>query len=252
MKPFSYNKKPGYSRHVLNNPNGYKILALISMLYMSIMLCNAILTNRYIGNDELFVLGGTFTSPFVFLLDNIIAEIYGYEITQFIILIGFASQTMFVLICQAAINAPYPHAFTEESAYAYILGPSLLRINFDGFFAYIIANLANAAILLKWKDLIKGRKFWLRSLGSSMFSEALYSIIAIFMMEIKSIPINNLFKIIIVSFLIKAFYSAVLSYPADIIVNKIKKATGIDVYDFPKELTPEKYFKKEDSEEYEP
>ena len=68
-------QEPIYSKSVIDNPLGYKFLVIVSMLYMSIMLCNAILTNRYIGMDTLFVLGGTFTSPFIFLMDGVIAEI---------------------------------------------------------------------------------------------------------------------------------------------------------------------------------
>ncbi|MDF1678055.1 MAG: putative molybdenum carrier protein [Legionellaceae bacterium] len=70
----------------MNNPYAYSVLALISMFYMSIMLCNAVLTNRYIGTDALFVLGGTFTSPLVFILDDIITEIYGYKIARSVII----------------------------------------------------------------------------------------------------------------------------------------------------------------------
>ena len=64
----------------IENQYRYKILVVMSMFYMSIMLCNAILTNRYIGNDILFVLGGSFTSPLIFILDDVITEIYGYKI----------------------------------------------------------------------------------------------------------------------------------------------------------------------------
>lgn len=230
-----------HSKSVINNPAGYKFLVLISMLYMSIMLCNAVLTNRYIGVDTLFVLGGTFTSPFVFILDDIIAEIYGYRITQSVILSGFAAQTLFALICLIAVASPHPTFFKEQSAYVHILGPSLLRIDISGFAAYIIANLVNSYIITRWKILLKGRHFWLRSLGSSTFSEALYSFLAIMMMEINSIPLHNVLKVILISYLIKVSYSVVLAGPANIFVNYIKKLTGIDVYDFPKNLTPFKY-----------
>lgn len=81
-----------YKKGLIDNPNGYKVLIFISMFYMSIMLCNAILTNRYIGSDTLFVLGGTFTSPLVFILDDIIAEIYGYKITRSVILTGYLAR----------------------------------------------------------------------------------------------------------------------------------------------------------------
>src|SRR3989338_2501580 len=131
----------------IDNPHGYKALITLSMLYMSIMLCNAVLTNRYIGTDAFFILGGTLTSPFVFILDDIIAEIYGYKITRTVILCGFVAQTLFALICQIVILTPHPSFFKEQVAYAHILGPSLLRIDISGFFAYIVANLANSYIL---------------------------------------------------------------------------------------------------------
>lgn len=225
----------------IENPTGFKVLLLVCMLYMSIMLCNAILTNRYIGIDSFFILGGTLTSPFVFILDDVVAEVYGYKITQFMIISGFLSLTLFTLICQLAVIAPYPSFFKHEDAYSYILGISLLRIDISGCIAYISANLINSYILTRWKILLKGRKFWLRSLGSCAFSEALYSLIAIVLMEVNSIPLKSVMKIVIISYLIKTSYSLILSYPAQLVVNYIKKITGIDVYDFPKKYTPFKY-----------
>ena len=227
----------------IENPYEYKVLIIISMIYMSIMLCNAILTNRYIGSDVLFVLGGTFTSPLVFVLDDIIAEIYGYKITRSLILAGFLAQTLFVVICLFAINAPHPSFFKEQTAYTTVLGWSLLRINISGFFAYIVANLANSYILTRWKVLLKGRYFWLRSLGSSTISEALYSLIAILMMEIASLPLKSILQVMTISFSIKAIYSIVLAGPANMLVHYLKKLTGIDVYDFPTQFTPFKYAK---------
>lgn len=228
---------------MLKNASSYNFLIIISMIYMSIMLCNAIVTNRYIGNNDFYLLGGAFISPFIFIQDDIIAEIYGYKVARTVILAGFMGQTLFALISQLIVFAPHPSFFKEESAYAYILGPSLLRIDLSGFVAYIIANLVNSYIITKWKVLLKGRKFWLRSLGSSTFSEALYSFIAILMIELHSIPMKNLLNIILASYIIKVIFSAIFAIPGQILVDWIKKLTGIDVYDFPVKLTPHKYLK---------
>jgi queuosine precursor transporter len=235
--------KSTQSQASIENPYAYITLTVLSMFYMSIMLCNAILTNRYIGSDTLFVLGGTFTSPLIFILDDIITEIYGYRVARAVIIIGFVAQTFFVLICQLALMAPHPLFFTEQSSYAYVLGLSLLRINISGFIAYIAANLINSYILSRWKVLLKGRYFWLRSLGSSSFAEAIYSFIAIIMMEMASIPLHSILKVVMISFLIKVAYSMVFAWPMDYLVNYLKKFTGIDVYDFPKKFTPFKYIK---------
>ena len=127
-----------------------------------------------------------------------------------------------------------------DTIYGYRITQSVIL---SGFIAYIVANLANSYILSRWKVLLKGRYFWLRSLGASTISEALYSLIAILMMEIGSIPNNKILKVVAISFSIKAFYSIVLAAPANILVNYLKNLTGMDVYDFPKKFTPFKYSK---------
>lgn len=62
----------------------------------------------------LFVLGGTFTSPFIFILDDIITEIYGYKVTRAIIFTGFIAQTFFIIICQIVLLTPSPLFFNER------------------------------------------------------------------------------------------------------------------------------------------
>ena len=64
------------------------------------------------------------------------------------------------------------------------------------------------------------------------------------MMELASIPLNDILKVAAMSFSIKAIYSIVLAYPANILVDYLKRVTGIDVYDFPKKFTPFKYSKE--------
>jgi len=220
--------------------NSYKILIILSMFYMSIMLCNAILTNRYVGTDVFFILGGTLTSPFLFVLDGIIAEIYGYKITRTLILVGFLAQTFFVSVCLVITVAPAPSFFSSETKqiYSLLLGPSLSWINISGFFAYFIANLSNSYMITRWKILLKGRYFWLRSTGSSIFAEALYSFIAILMMEFQRISLNNVFKIVLISFLIKVSYSLIFAGPATLIIQYIKRKTGLDTYDLPTKFKP--------------
>ncbi len=234
--------------HTIENPSAYITAVIISMLYMSLMLGSAVLTNRYVGSNSFFVLGGTLISPLFFIMDDIVAEIYGYKITQFMICAGFAAQTVFALVCLAVVNAPHPAFFNQQSAYSYILGSSLLMIDISGFIAYIIANLVNSYILTRWKVLLKGRKFWLRSLGSSTFSEFLYTFIAIGLMEMRRVPLHNVLQLILISFSIKITYSLVFAGPATVFVNFIKRKTGIDVYDFSKNFTPKWFYEKQRSQ----
>jgi uncharacterized integral membrane protein (TIGR00697 family) len=206
-------------------------LIFFSMLCMSIMLLNSIMTNRYVSlSSDIFVLGGTLTSPLFFILSDIIAEIFGYKAAKKIIWFGFACQMLFAVICFLVIKAPAPIELKHGDAYAYIFG-ELPHIVISSFVAFIIASLVNVQIITRWKALVHGRFFWLRSIGSSTFAEALYSAIAIFMMEVNAIPINSVIKVILVSYCIKVCYSIIFAWPTNILVNYIKATTKVDVYD---------------------
>lgn len=225
-------------------PRKYTLLIGLGMLYMSIMLLNATMTNRYIGSENLFVLGGTLTSPILFILCDIITELFNYKIAKNIIISGFISQMLFVLICQLIVISPTPHfSSLDSNQYYNIFGPSLLNITLSGCFAYFIAMFFNSYILSRWKILLKGKYFWLRSLGSSSIAEALYSCIAILLMEIKAIPLHDVFHIMMISFLIKLSYSLIFSFPANFIIFKLRQLFQICLDDFPETLTPKNILK---------
>lgn len=222
------------------NETAYKFIMLICMLYVSIMICNAVLTNRYVGYNQLFILGGTLTSPFIFIFSDIVTEIYGYKIAKFMIISGFIAQSCFVLICSLIVlHTPFPDFFSQQKEFSSILGSSLSHINGSGIIAFMVANILNVRILSKWKVLLKGKHFWLRSLGSSSFSEALYSLFAIFMMQMNSLAFSKIWKIVILSFGIKIIYNLIFLYPSNVLVSHIKNKTGVDVYDVDANFSPE-------------
>lgn len=185
----------------ISNPlAGYKYLVFFSMLYMSIMICNVILTDRYVSlSKDIFVLGGTMTSPLIFILGDIIAELFGYKVAKQVIWCGFSCQAVFAIICELVTRAPYPAFFKDYYAYSFVFGP-LLYLVMSSFVAFIISGLINIHIITRWKFLLRGRYFWLRSLGSSTIAEALYSVIAIMMMEVGSIPLPNIWRVILCVF----------------------------------------------------
>lgn len=230
----------------VKNGAAYEYLIVLSMVYVTIMICNATLTNRYVGGNDLFILGGTLTSPFVFILDDIITEIYGYRLARSLIVIGFFSQLLFSVLTSVVVMLPYPAIYSKVSIYSDIFGYSLLRITLTGFFAYIFANILNSYIIARWKILLKGRYFWLRSIGSSIVAEGLYTFLAVLIMELNLVPFCDSVKIAMMSFLIKILYSLLFCIPANILTNHIKYKTGVDVYEFPEIFTPHK-FKKEES-----
>lgn len=90
----------------LFNISQVKCLTFFAMLYISIMICNVTLTNRWVSVENGFVFGGAFVSPILFILGDIIAEIFSYKIARNVILVAFLCQTIFAIITMIVLSTP--------------------------------------------------------------------------------------------------------------------------------------------------
>lgn len=85
---------------------------------------------------------------------------------------------------------------------------------------------------------MKGRLFWLRSLGSSVVGEAVFVVIALSMEFVGVVPLHTVLQLMAVSFLTKLLISPILVIPSAILAAIIKKIEGVEVYDYDLEFNP--------------
>ncbi|OGT36246.1 MAG: hypothetical protein A3F11_06815 [Gammaproteobacteria bacterium RIFCSPHIGHO2_12_FULL_37_14] len=220
------------SKKVETQFNSKQVACLIffSMLYMSVMIANAVLTKKWISIGPYFVFGGAFVSPFLFIFGDIIAELFGCDLMKKIILFGFICQTIFAIIVQSMIQTPVPAIWHEQYSFSFVFD-SIVRINLSSFIAYFVASIMNVVIITRWKAMVHGKYFWLRSIGASTIAEACYSAIAILMIGFGSLSFSTMLSVIAISYAIKLLSSIVFAYPANILINYIKSNYKIDVYD---------------------
>lgn len=212
-------------------------LIFFAMIYLGIMISNAVLTGKWISLGKYFVFGGAFVSPLLFILGDIIAEIFGYSVAKKIIWFGFISQTVFALIIQLMLHTPSPSNWYEQHSFSHVLGP-LLRIDMSGFLAFMVSGMINIFFITKWKILLKGQFFWLRSIGSSTIAEGCYSALAILMIGFGDLPFSIMLQIIVITYIIKITYSILLAYPGNILVNYIRHKFEIDIYETNNSINP--------------
>jgi len=215
--------------------SGY--LLFLAMMYVTIMLCSGVLTHRLIQLGPVYTMAGTLVAPLWFTLSDIIAEIYGYKIARKLVWFGFICQTIFAIACNFLIHMPSPNFLDNQNAYSTVLG-SILHTCLSAFVAYIFAGFLNIYLISKWKILLMGRYFWLRSLGASTISEFIFTTLAVFFIQVGKLPLNQILTIIMVSYTLKVIYTIVLAFPANLLVFVIKKADGINVYDYSTNFNP--------------
>ncbi len=200
------------------------------MAYIAIMISSELFVNKSINMPWGYTTAATLIFPFWFILNDIFAEVYGYKLALKIIRMGFIIQLIFNVICYYLSNFSSPVYWHHDAEYHFMFN-SLIRIELSTFCAFIVSGYVNIRLLTKWKVLMAGKHFWLRSIGSSIIAECIYSICNVMAVFFGLISFSNIPIIIFWSFFLKVIFTILFAYPAVLVVNLIKKIDNIDIYD---------------------
>ena len=118
----------------------YGLLAVLSVF--SLITAN-ILAFKQEDLGFLILSSGTLLFPISYIVDDILAECYGFWKARKVIYLGFLMNLIFVIYCYAVLALPYPAYFTGQEAMSMVLGftPVLLVASFT---AYVIGSIFNA------------------------------------------------------------------------------------------------------------
>ena len=215
----------------------YKCLTPLAMFYMAIKLVTVLLIYKIVALGSTNTTAATIIIPLWFLTGDVIAEVYGYNISKQIIWAAIICQFAFAFICAALIKLPSPVDWAYQGAYDHVLG-SLPRVAFASFIAIVCGAFVNAYTVSKWKIMLNGKLFWLRSLGASIIGEAVFTILAFSVEFLGLVPFHTVMQLMAMSFLTKLLVSPILVIPSSIVAAIIKKIEGIEVYDRDLEFNP--------------
>lgn len=199
-----------------------KILGILTSLYITALLTNVSIGYRYISILNLNEAGGIFIFPLSFIVGDIISEVYDSNFAKTLIIFGVICQIIFSLYIFLIIRMPYPNFWHNYDAFFSIMNP-YLRFTFASAGAVIVGSWINIHLLSKWNNLVQGKYFILRSLGSSFIGEFFVTIISMFIANFGKMNINELAYMMICCFVIKSIVSFVAVWPAAFVICLIKK-----------------------------
>lgn len=144
-------------------------LIVVTALFVTCYLASNLMAVKVIGFfDLLYFDAGTITFPFAYMLGDVLTEIWGYRTTRKIIFLTFFCNLFMVVCTQIGVWLPSPD-YLEGSAEAYDrvfnYVPRIVLASLTGF---LLGELSNSWIMDKIKQKTKGRRLWVRTIGSSM------------------------------------------------------------------------------------
>jgi uncharacterized integral membrane protein (TIGR00697 family) len=160
----------------------------------------------------------------------VLTEVYGYRQARQVIWLGFFCNLVAVIAIRLGQILPAASFWDGQAAYERILGytPRLLLAS---FLAYMVGEFTNSFVLAKMKIATKGRWLWVRTIGSTLVGQGLDSLVFMTLAFVGTIPLTVLAGVIVVQWLSKSAYEAVVTPLTYKVVNFLKKKEELDVFD---------------------
>lgn len=112
-----------------------------------------------------------FSFPIVFLMTDVIGEVYGKKAAKLFVLAGFISTVLFIIYSFLSLAMPWsPDGEWARESYNKIFGVSV-RIAIASVTAFLIAEYQDVISFFFFREKLGVKLFWLRSLLSNLWSQ---------------------------------------------------------------------------------
>jgi len=202
------------------------------LLFATCLIVANIVEQKLISIGPVEATAGLLIFPVSYILNDIIAEVWGYRKARLIIWYGFLMNFLAVVIFRLSIMVPGSENFSVEhqSAFQLILG-NTERISLASFIAFLVGSFLNAMVMSKMKIFQKGRNFSLRAVVSTLIGEGADSLVFFTIAFTGVIPTNDLITLIFTQIAMKTGYEILVLPLTNVIVKWVKRKEQIDVYD---------------------
>ena len=193
----------------------------MSIIFVCCLLLSNILASKILSVGPYFsITAGALVFPISYIINDIFAEVYGYEKTKKIIIFGFLMNLFMTLIITLAIILPSPSYYENSKAFATILG-STPRNFIASLLAYLIGSLINAKVMVIMKA-NKSNKFGVRAIISTILGELSDSCIFVTVAFLFKLTLSQLIIMILTQVVLKTLYE-ILCLPITIkVIDKVK------------------------------
>lgn len=200
------------------------------LLFTTCLIVANIVEQKLISIGPIEATAGLLIFPVSYIINDIIAEVWGYRKARLIIWYGFLMNFLTVIIFRLSIVVPGSENFSHQEAFQLVLG-NTERISLASFIAFLIGSFLNAMVMSKMKIFQKGRNFSLRAVVSTLVGEGADSLVFFTIAFVGVIPNGDLMTLILTQTAMKTGYEILVLPLTNVIVKWVKRKEQEDVFD---------------------
>ncbi len=226
----------------------YKYLSWVTAIFVTCLIVANIIAVKLVTIGGLVLPAAVIIFPISYIFGDVLTEVYGYAQARQVIWIGFACNLLAVVAIAVGGALPAaPFWAPNQPAYDAILGltPRLLAAS---FVAYLIGEFLNSFVLARMKVATNGRRLWSRTIGSTLIGQLADSsvFISLGLVQVTGLPAalqgtlppEALPGTIVTQWLFKSAYEALATPITYLVVNRLKRAESVDVFDCNTDFNP--------------
>lgn len=203
---------------------------VLGMLFTVCLIVSNIIEQKLIQIGSIEATAGLLIFPISYIINDLIAEVWGYRKVRLIIWNGFLMNFLAVIVFKLSIWVPGSDNFSNQEAFASVLG-NTQRIVIASFIAFLFGAFLNAFVMSKMKIMQRGRGFSIRAVVSTLVGEGADSIVFFTIAFSGIIPFNDLWMLVLTQTAMKTGYEIIALPITNVLVKWVKKREEVDVYD---------------------
>lgn len=150
--------------------------AIVVAVFVGLLLISNIVAVKLIAFGPFIVDGGVFLFPLVYIVGDVLAEVYGLKASRRAILTAFALSLLTSLTIWVVQVTPAASGWENQGSFEAVLG-FVPRIVAASLGAFLTGQLINAWILVKLRDRTGGRFLRTRLIASTMVGQLVDTIV---------------------------------------------------------------------------
>ena len=203
---------------------------LLGILFNVCLIAANLLETKVIQVGSITVTAGLLVFPISYIINDCIAEVWGFKKARLIIWSCFAMNFFVVALGLSAVALPATPFWEGEQHFDFVFGMAP-RIVVASLLAFLVGSFLNAYVMSKMKVASGGRNFSARAIWSTVVGETADSLIFFPIAFGGLIAWPELLVMMGTQIVLKSLYEVIILPITIRVVKAVKRIDGSDVYD---------------------
>lgn len=203
---------------------------LLGILFNVCLIAANLLETKVIQVGSITVTAGLLVFPISYIINDCIAEVWGFKKARLIIWSGFAMNFFVVALGLIAVALPAAPFWEGEQHFDFVFGMAP-RIVVASLLAFLVGSFLNVYVMSKMKVASGGRNFSARAIWSTVVGETADSLIFFPIAFGGLIAWPELLVMMGTQIVLKSLYEVIILPITIRVVKAVKRIDGSDVYD---------------------